>query len=130
MAHIEALNKFLFGFRVLGFILIFFFFWFSGSFRLRFGGTIKDLFFIVTFFFCASCIRLVKNVNNGLVNSIGRVGDPSRYTSCVFFVCCNCIPLMVLVVAIFFFPYPPLKRPLGRDFAVQRVTRLSKDVHW
>lgn len=101
MAHIEALNKFLFGFRVLGFILIFFF-WFSGSFRLRFGGTIKDLFFIVTFFFCASCIRLVKNVNNGLVNSIGRVGDPSRYTSCVFFVCCNCIPLMVLVVAIFF----------------------------
>lgn len=25
MAHIEALNKFLFGFRVLGFILIFFF---------------------------------------------------------------------------------------------------------
>lgn len=50
MAHIEALNGFLFGFKVLGFILNFFF-WFSGSFRLRFGGTIKDLFFIVTFFF-------------------------------------------------------------------------------
>lgn len=108
MAHIEALNGFLFGFKVLGFILNFFFFWFSGSFRLRFGGTIKDLFFIVTFFFFgASCIRLVKNVNNGLVNSIGRVGDPSRYTSCVFFVCCNCIPLMVLVVAIFSSSFPP-----------------------
>lgn len=46
---------------------------FSLFFCLRFGGTIKDLFFIVTFFFFALYIRLVKNVNNGLVNRIERV---------------------------------------------------------
>lgn len=51
MAHIEALNKFLFGFRVLGFILIFFFFLVFWFFPSALWWHYKGLIFYCDFFF-------------------------------------------------------------------------------